>query len=358
MPENSNSKSSDRGQPDAVVNPGQSVEVKGSPVFVRVESAGRQRSVLSRLLTAALAVSVLLNLWYILIQPVLYEPPPIPEVHFQGTRGAADRIAIINFTGTISPPFTERWLRQIKQAAEDDSVKGVVLAIDSPGGFVADSHQIYRELQTLAKSKPVFAAMKRIAASGGLYIAMGIGPEGRIFAEPTTWTGSIGVIVPRYNAAELAGKIGVRVEPLVTGPLKDSLNPFRDLSESEQQVWAAILDDSFGRFVGVIADNRQHLDDGAVRSLATGQIYTASQALENRLIDEIGYVEYAVDAISERLKLPSYDAFEYRSMPGLVDSLLGAYATSAPSVAEQVLDAAVPRAMYYCSWNPWVSGAR
>ena len=353
-----NFSSSNSNQPESVLTAGQSAEVTGSQVVIRVESTGRRRSVISGVLTAALAVSVLLNLWYILIQPALYQPPPIPEVHFQGTEGAAERIAIINFSGTISPPFTERWLRQIKQATEDDSVKGVVLAIDSPGGFVADSHQIYRELQTLVESKPVFAAMKRIAASGGLYIAMGIGPEGRIFAEPTTWTGSIGVIVPRYNAAELAGKIGVKVEPLVTGPLKDSLNPFRDLSESEQQVWAAILDDSFGRFVGVIADNRQQLDDAAVRALATGQIYTASQALENHLIDEIGYVEDALNAIAKRLKLQSYEAFEYRSMPGLVDSLLGADTTKVPSVAEQLLDAAVPRAMYYCSWNPWVSGTR
>ena len=341
---------------DKTIHPGQSLELAGKQIVVRVESVASSKSWkgFGRIVQIALFGSVCLNLWYILIQPTLYQPPLIPEVHLYGTDGAADRIAVINFAGTISPPFTERWIRQIQRAAEDETVRGVILAIDSPGGFVADSHEIYRELQKLAEKKPVYAAMKRIAASGGLYIAMGIGTNGLIYAEPTTWTGSIGVIVPRYNAAELAAKVGVKVEPLVTGPLKDSLNPFRDLTPAEQVVWAAILDDSFTRFVGVIADNRIQLDHDAVRALATGQIYTANQALQNHLVDQIGYVEDAVTALAKQLQLSSYDAFEYRSLPGLIDSLLGADVTETPSITEQLLDSTVPKAMYYCSWNPWV----
>jgi protease-4 len=340
---------------EKVVHPGESASANASTVVVRVESPGSTSAArwLRRLFLSLLLVSIVLNLWFIL-DPLSYSPPRIAEQHLTGDKGAGDRIAVINFTGTISPPFTERWLKQLKQAAKDDTVKGVVMAIDSPGGFVADSHQLLREIQKLAAAKPVYVAMKRIAASGGYYIAMGIGENGRIFAEPTTWTGSIGVIIPRFNATELVQKIGLKSEPLVTGPLKDTLNPFREMTEQENQVWAAIMKDAFDRFVSVIDAGRAQLDDGAIRKLATGQIYTASQALENHLVDEIGYTEDAIAALAKQLQLPSYDAFEYRSTPGLVDSLIGSKFSGADVIADQILQASVPKAMYYASWNPWV----
>ncbi len=340
------------------LHPGDSASVNasnGSQIIVRVESASGStpsRS-LRRIFTFALFTSLLLNLWFIL-DPLAYSQPAVREQHLSGVPGAADRIAVINFSGTISHPFTERWLRQIKKATDDTTVKGVVMAIDSPGGFVADSHQLYREIQKMAKAKPVYVAMKRLAASGGYYIAMGIGEQGRIFAEPTTWTGSIGVIIPRYNATELVQKIGLKAEPLVTGPLKDTLNPFREMTDHEKLVWDAIMQDSFNRFVSVIDDNRPQLDDTAVRALATGQIYTANQALENHLVDELGYVEDAVTALASQLKLSSHEAFEYRSNPGLADIFLGAQATDPGTIADHILQASVPRAMYYASWNPWV----
>ena len=338
-----------------VVGPGQAAEFVSERVVVRVEStAPAKSSLFQRMLVSLLIISLIFNLFFLVQTGVGSADASFPEHHVSGERGARDRIAIINFTGTISPPFTERWIRQIRQAAADDSIRGVLLAVDSPGGLVADSHQIYRELEKLRARKPIFAAMKRLAASGGYYISMGVGPDGKIFAEPTTWTGSIGVIVPRYNATELAANIGVKVESLKTGPLKDTLSPFRDMTDSENAVWDAILKDAFDRFVTVIADNRSELDDTAVRELATGQIYTASQALDRHLVDQIGYVEDAVQALADQLQLSSHEAVEYRTAPGLLDALLGAGQTSPATLSEQIMDAAVPRAMYYASWNPWV----
>lgn len=343
------------GNAEYAVPAGQTREFDRGTIVVRVESVASKRgSYFGRLLIPILISSLLMNFLLIASQQAGQMPAKVPEQFVSGDRTAKDRIAIINFSGTISPPFTERWLKQIQQAREDDTVKGVVLAIDSPGGLVADSHQLYHELQKLVEKKPVFAAMKRMAASGGYYIAMGIGQGGRIFAEPTTWTGSIGVIIPRYNATELAQNIGVKVEPLMTGELKDTLNPFRDLNPQEKEVWDAILNDSFERFVSVIADNRSDLDAEAVRKLATGQIYTCRQALENHLVDEVGYVEDAVTALSTQLQLTSHRAFEYRSAPSLFEVLMGAETHRPATFAEQLLDAAVPRAMYYCSWNPMV----
>lgn len=331
---------------------------EGTTIVIRVEANDRLRNQwIRRLGLLLLLFSLLFNAWF-MFDPLGYAAPPIPEQHFAGEEHAELRIAIINFEGTISPPFTERWVRQIRRATEDNTVKGVVMAIDSPGGFVADSHQLLREIQKMAQKKPVFVAMKRIAASGGYYIAMGIGEQGRIFAEPTTWTGSIGVIIPRYNATQLVEKIGLKSEPLVTGPLKDTLNPFRDMRPDESDVWDAILKDSFDRFVAVIDAGRSSLDDAAIRRLATGQVYTANQAMENHLVDEIGYVEDACQALAGQLQLTHWEAFEYRSTPGLVDVIMG-YQTRASgidAVTEQILQSNVPQAMYYTSSNSWLPG--
>ena len=246
-------------------------------------------------------------------------------------------------------------MKQIQRAHDDDDVTGVLLSIDSPGGLVADSHTLYREIQKLAETKPVYVCMKRIAASGGLYIAMSGGVESKIFVEPTTWTGSIGVIIPRYNASGLTEKIGVTSDSLKTGPLKDSLNPFRDLSDLDREVWDAILDDAFGRFIGVIADNRPTLSEADVRTLATGQIYTATQAVDNGLADEFGYEEDAIAALASQAGFTdnNYNAVEYSAPNAWLDYVVSS-AEAPRSPLEEMLNASVPRAMYYCSWNPFV----
>jgi len=335
------------------VRSGEPVQTPHGTIVVQVESASGGRRFAFRAAVLLLVLSVLLNLvqWGL---SYVYSPPAIPELFHSGVAGAADRIAVIPIEGTITPPFTARWMRQLDQAESDDSVRGVVLLIDSPGGLVADSNQLYRRVRQLVESKPVAVSMKRITASGGYYMAMGVGEKGRIFAEPTTWTGSIGVIIPRYNAAELARNIGVTVDPLKTGPFKDALNPFRDLSPEERQVWDAILKDAYDRFVQVITDGRSELSESEVRELATGQIYTANQALASGMIDEVGYLEDAVDALAKELQLSEFEAFEYRSTPGLLDLLLGAQASVETSPLDALLESTVPRAMYYCSWNPWV----
>lgn len=333
----------------------------GSSVVIRVETGDPPlKSTGRRLVASVLIASLLLNVVLVYVLTTDFGPSSggISVTHHSGTAGAEARLAVISFTGTIMPPFTERWLEQIKAAADDDSVMGVLLAVDSPGGLVADSHQLYTELQKLRKKKPVYVAMKRLAASGGYYLSMGIGPEGKIFVEPTTWTGSIGVIIPRYNASELASNVGVSVEPLKTGPLKDSLNPFRDLSDADRAVWDAILKESFDEFIGVIVENRSDLSEDEVRQLATGQIYTAKQALRNGLVDEEGYEEDALDALAESLGLEEYEAISFSTPLSTLDLLLSQHANSQTSVLDSLLDAGVPKAMYYCSWNPWVPTSR
>ncbi len=339
------------------MSPGDSKTVTANSVVIKVEAGeSTLKSAGRKILVAILAASILMNIMFILrtAADAASSTDSVQRSHHSGNKLASDKLAVINFSGTIMPPYTERWLKQIKAAMDDDNVKGVLLSIDSPGGLVADSHQLYHELKKLSEAKPVFVAMKRLAASGGYYIAMGIGTDGKIFAEPTTWTGSIGVIIPRYDASDLADNIGVTVDPLVTGPLKDSLNPFRELSDQEKEVWAAIMADSFDRFVGVITDNRSKLTEEQVRELATGQIYTTTQAINKGMVDEVGYEEDALAALAAKVGLTDYEAVEYSSMPTLMDLFLSGKAESPNPVAEALLDASIPKAMYYCSWYPWV----
>ncbi len=283
--------------------------------------------------------------------------PPVERFH-SGAKDSETRIAVLRLKGTIMGSVTRRMLSQIKRADEDERVKGVVLAIDSPGGLVADSHQIYHALTKLRKKKPIYVAMQRMAASGGVYVAMGAGESGKIFVEPTTWTGSIGVIIPRYNVAKLAETHGVEFEPLKTGPLKDALSPFRDMTEQDKRVWDAILKDSFDRFVGVVAENREDLDDEAVRALATGQIYTAQQALDNKLVDEEGFEEDVIAALQADLKLAEARVVTYDFPPDLLSVVTGFVKVEQPRQPwENVLDASVPRALYYFGWAPTTGSA-
>ena len=157
------------------------------------------------------------------------------------------------------------------------------------------------------------------------------------------------MIIPRYDLTGLAEKVGVDSDSLKTGELKDSLNPFRPLSEKEQEVWRVILADAFDRFIGVIADNRNGLDVEKVRALATGQIYTADQAAKSGLVDRIGFEEDALAALADRLGLKSARVVEYEFPTGLLDLLAPAAEAADPQRRwEASLDRAVPKALYHC----------
>lgn len=331
--------SSDSNQPQIIVN-------------VPPQGGGFFKAWFTRLLFSFLLLSVFMN--FALISSNADVDTGTQEKFVSGDETATDRIVIIEANGTIMPPFTERIIGMVEDARDDDNVKGVVLVVDSPGGLVADSHQIYHRLKQLSAKKPVYVAMKRIAASGGVYIAMGAGENGKIFAEPTTWTGSIGVIIPRYDLSAMAEKFGVKSDSLTTGPFKDSLNMFKPLSEADRELWGAIMDDSFDRFVEIVAEGRKGLDEETVRTkLATGQVFTANQALENGLIDEIAFDDEVVDKLQEDLGLSKVRVVKYTFTPTVLDVLLGNVKARDPEVFwQKAMESTVPRAMYYCSWLP------
>lgn len=278
------------------------------------------------------------------------------ETFESGDASASRKVAIIDIVGTISPPLTGSVLDQIEAAKDDDDVVGVMLRIDSPGGLVADSHQIYHRLIELSNAKPVYASFGRLAASGGYYVAMGVGQKGRIYSEPTTWTGSIGVIIPHYEVDQLADKWGVEVKPLTTGPFKDALSPFKDIGPEEMKLWEEIITDAYDRFVGVIDTNRTELAEADVRAAATGQIFTSQQALDRKLVDAIGFEEEAVDALIAEQSLGTVRVVRYGRTPTLLDVLAGNVKTNATSsnatsaVADRLASAFIPQPLYLFGW--------
>lgn len=311
------------------------------------------KSFWTKILVFVLVISLFMNFSMISQNQEYYSDALGPmEKYHSGDKDTDNKIAIVSVDGTIMPPFTERVIDSIRKAKKDSNVKGVILSIDSPGGIVADSHQIYHELKLLTELKPVHVIMKRTAASGGLYVAMGAGKEAKIFAEPTCWTGSIGVIIPHYDLSGLAEKIGINPDSLKTGEFKDSLNYFKKMSESEIKLWEEIIDDAFQRFLNLIAENRPDLNYEDVKKLATGQVYTANQAKENKLIDEIGFEEDAIDSLKEKLQLSKARIVHYDHIPSFMDILGSSEANAAHEQWKSIMESTVPRAMYYFSWLP------
>lgn len=326
----------------------ESMPGKTPPIIVKTPRPPKRRW-LTGLIAFLLLLSVLFNFGLLSMVASRFIDPSGPNEHFHsGEITSLDKIAIIEINGTIMPPHTERVIKALERAEEDDNVKGIALIVDSPGGLVADSHQIYHKMTQIRDTKPMVVAMKRMAASGGLYVAMGAGPNAKIFAEPTTWTGSIGVIIPRYDVSELAQRWGVTSDPLTTGEFKDSLSPFRKMTDRETEVWKEILDDAFDRFVQVIADNRSALDEAGVRELATGRIFTAEGAKKVGLVDVIGYEEEALKSLQDQLGLESVRCVKYVTPPTLMDIFAGTVKSESDPI-QSLIEATVPRAMYIFS---------
>jgi protease-4 len=197
----------------------------------------------------------------------------------------------VTIAGVISNDVTERTVRQLTKYGDDASIKAVVLRIDSPGGGVAASQEIYQEVRRVRLGgKPVVASLGGVAASGGYYIAC---VADRIFANAGTVTGSIGVVVQLASVEQLLHKVGVESTVITSGPFKDSGNPTRTLRPEERQVFQALVDDVYQQFVEAVAQGR-NLPMDEVRQAADGRIFTGRQAKDLQLVDEIGSLHDAV----------------------------------------------------------------
>jgi protease IV len=206
-----------------------------------------------------------------------------------------DRIALVRIEGIILDSQTT--VGDLKRFGENPSIKAIVLRIDSPGGGVVPSQEIYDAVQRVRNksNKAVIASMGTVAASGGYYIAAA---TDRILANPGTLTGSIGVIMEMANIEGLLKKIGVEGVVIKSGRYKDVGSPLRKMSDEEQALLQSVMDDVHKQFIEAVAAGRS-LDVADVKALADGRIFTGRQAKDAKLVDELGNLDDAIQLAAE-----------------------------------------------------------
>ena len=266
--------------------------------------------------------------------------------------GAPDqRVVVVNLTGTIDDSQADEILRQLKVARDDRAVRGLILRVNSPGGTVSGSDRIYEELRQYGQERkvPMVAFMQGVAASGGYYASMACV---EIVAEPTTITGSIGVVMSHFVLEDLLkNKLGIEPVFETAGDKKDWPSSFRSPSPEElQYVRDRILTPAYDRFVEVVQHGRSRvLSASEVSQLADGSVYTAPGAKDVKLIDEIGYLDAAIKLVAKKAGLSAPQVVEYKR-PFSVLGFLEAKSVPAIKLDRGTLyEMAAPQVMYFWS---------
>ncbi len=223
------------------------------------------------------------------------------------------KIAVITLQGVIDDEQARDVYKQIKSARQDKRIKGLILRVNSPGGMVSGSDQICNEIRKYRKEedKPVVAFMQGVAASGGYYVSVGCD---QIVAEPTAITGSIGVIAGYFVVQGLLEeKLGIQPTIFKSGEKKDWPSPFRPVTEEQRQYMQdKLITPAYDRFVQVVDEGREGLTLDDVKRLADGSIYSAKEALSEKLIDKIGYIDEAIEQVKSLAGIEKAQVVEYR----------------------------------------------
>lgn len=273
-----------------------------------------------------------------------------------------NRIAYLTVNGTImdvgsGSPFEpveynhQAFLNNLEAILNDETVKGIVLHVNSPGGGVIESAEIHEKLVEIKEEReiPIYVSMGTYAASGGYYIAA---PADKIYAQKETITGSIGVIMQGINYSKLAEKVGIEFETIKSGEHKDMFGGSRPSTAEEKAMLQEMIDESYEDFVDVIEEGR-NMTEAQVKKVADGRILGGTQAIKAGLVDEIGDTNDAIIAMQEDFDLKDAQVFEFTSSDNSWGSLLGVKVASlfGPSPEEQLLTKVLsssnsPRMMY------------
>lgn len=254
----------------------------------------------------------------------------LDETLIEGT--GDDKILIIPIKGVITaqssrklfqetPSIVDSVKQQLEQARDDNGVKAVIFEINSPGGGITASDIIYKEILEFKEktNKRIIVSMQDVAASGAYYISAA---ADKIISHPTTVTGSIGVIMPLINVTNLAEKYGIEDTSIESGNMKSIGSPLKKMSDEEKKVLYDIVYEMYTRFLNVIADGRNmKIED--VRKLADGRIYTGKQALENGLVDQLGYIDDAITLAKEIAGLKDAKIIKYKRTLNLAEIFAG-----------------------------------
>jgi protease IV len=262
-----------------------------------------------------------------------------------GFAGFGDRIGVVDLEGVILSP--EPVVGELKRFADDSSIKAIILHVNSPGGGVAASEEIYREVKRIReeKKKRIVVSVESVGASGAYYIASA---ANKIYADNGSIVGSIGVIAQWVNYGDLMKWAKLKDVVLKTGEFKDTGNPARDLTPAEQAYMQSLIDNMFGQFVHAVADGRgMKFDD--VKAIANGKVWTGEQALSMKLIDNVGDFEAAVKDTAKSVGISGEPTLVHpeKERRTLLDLLLGDVSRYLPS-REKMLEQQVG---FYYLWK-------
>jgi len=271
--------------------------------------------------------------------------PRFEEVLLEEGDDTEDKIVVIPLTGIIangSPgqlgeDMVTDFKRALDQAEEDPKVKAVVISVDSPGGEITASDVLYNRLKQFTENKPAIVYFNSLGASGAYYTACG---ADYIMCNATTFTGSIGVIISTLNYRELFGKIGLESVVFKSGKFKDMLNGAREMTPEEKAYVEGLVMQGYNRFVGIVAQSRD-LDEQALRNgVADGRILSGTDALEAKLVNQLGYIEDAYAKARELGDAPDAEVVEYKYVMTFA-SLLGMFGEAkSPSIKVDLLEGA------------------
>jgi protease-4 len=361
-------------------------------------SAAGWRAVFWLLLIASLGLNVLIicgGLWLGRFADSEPEGLRVRERYHSGDAKSSDAVAVVRIEGLIMEGYITFARNQIDRAAEDKHVKAVVIRIESPGGTITASDDLHRRLVQLRDGttpkyadrnpgkKPLVVSMGSLAASGGYYVAMPARKaknEPKIFAEPTTITGSIGVYASFPDIHKLADKYGVEMKMVKAGDIKGSGSMFHEMTPQERQPWDDMVNHAYDRFLTIVAEGRPDLtkeqlkdevtmsgevpliddrgnpikgEDGKPktapfsRKRADGGIYTAEEAVEYGLVDRVGTMDDAIAEAAKQAGLTKYRAIVYERPLSLYSALLGGVDTRAgPAELGRLVNGLGPRVWY------------
>jgi protease-4 len=292
------------------------------------------RTIFTTLATALFGLSITLNL-YLLAFSVF--SGGFGFSHGQGIQQTVlvegelkETVAVIPVSGMILGGTAERFNQILTAVEKDANVKAVVIDVDTPGGAVTPSDEIHARIDRFRQqypNRPVVVTMGGLATSGGYYIACA---GEYVFAQPTTLTGNIGVILPRYNLSKLANSYGVE-EVTVAAPeggFKNAGSPFTPINSRDDKYLQGLIDDAYGRFKTVVDTGRKGKLTDTIEKIANGKVYTAQEAKKLGLVDQLGYAIDAYDKAAALAHLSNKQVVKYDKAAGLFETLLGSESRS------------------------------
>jgi len=284
------------------------------PASKRAKTGAGWRIFLGIILALSILVNIALVIMLIAVIAVFATGPrdTLTEELIQ-SGSYRNKIVIIKLEGIIDSLQAESMKKQLKRASKDRRVKGLIISVNSPGGTISGSDQIYNEIRKYrnASGIPVVAFMQGMAASGGYYASVACD---KIIAEQTTITGSIGVIFGHFVLHQLLEeKLGVEPVIIASGDKKSWLSMFKPFEEEQRQyVQDRLINPAFERFVEVVDEGRPTLDVNEVKIVADGGIYSAKEAKKQKLIDDIGYLDDAIDLVKSLAGVEKAQVVQYR----------------------------------------------